>query len=102
MTEKIKCDGCGIIREWNGMECLTICNCMKERQIVEDIDDRKNGQVDTLVSNRKWLALQIIKDMPIIDGAKYFDTKKEAMDYISKQIKSNISTWTLPRIEKGC
>ena len=62
MTEKIKCDGCGIIREWNGMECLTICNCMKERQIVEDIDDRKNGQVNTFVKRQKFYIITSGRD----------------------------------------
>lgn len=32
MIEKIKCSKCGVVREWNGWKCLTICHCLKDKE----------------------------------------------------------------------
>jgi hypothetical protein len=69
---------------------------MSEKQTEEGVS------VDAEVSNRKWLAIQKVNGNPIIDGAKYFDTKKECMDYIEKFGDFPNIEWFMPRIFKGC
>ena len=45
----------------------------------------------------KRLALQWVNDMPIIDGARLFDTLVEASAFIDEQPDSEC--WTVPRID---
>ena len=47
--------------------------------------------------SEKRLALQWVNDMPIIDGARLFDTMAEASAFIDAQPDSEC--WTVPRID---